>query len=118
MSGVAGIRVDVTSVEGATILTVDGELDMATADRLVGAVAELPAAHEPLVLDLSGVSFLDSSGMRALLEVSDRATADGRPMALLHPSLAVTRLLDLVDLRSRFVEIEDVGPETLAQLGS
>jgi anti-anti-sigma factor len=116
MSGAAGIRIDVSSVEGATVVTVDGELDMATADHLVAAAAELPAGHEPLVLDLSNVSFLDSSGMRALLEVSDQAADRGRPTGLLHPSVAVTRLLDLVDLRSRFAEIDDVEPDTLAQL--
>ncbi len=118
MSRAPGIRIDVTSVEGATVVTVDGELDMATADHLVAAAAELPAGHEPLVLDLSSVSFLDSSGIRALLEVSDHAADRGRPTGLLHPSAAVTRLLDLVDLRSRFVEIADVEPETLAQLRS
>jgi anti-anti-sigma factor len=118
MSRAPGIRIDVISIEGATLVTVDGELDMATADHLVAAAEELPAGHEPLVLDLSNVSFLDSSGMRALLEVSDRAGDRGRPTGLLHPSAAVTRLLDLVDLRSRFAEIDDVEPETLAQLRS
>lgn len=118
MSGAPGIRIDVTSADGATVVTVDGELDMATAGHLVAAAAGLPVGHGPLVLDLSRVSFLDSSGMRALLEVSDRAGGAGRPMGLLHPSAAVTRLLDLVDLRSRFAEIDDIEPETLAQLRS
>jgi anti-anti-sigma factor len=116
VSGAPAIRIDVTSVEGATVVRVDGELDMATAGPLVDAVAELPAGHEPVVLDLSNVSFLDSSGMRALLEVSDRAADGGRAIGLLHPSAAVTRLLDLVDLRARFAEIADVDPATLAQL--
>lgn len=118
MSGVPGIRIGLTSVEGATVVTVDGELDMATADHLVAAAAEIPAGNRPLVLDLSSVSFLDSSGMRALLEVSDQAAARGCPTALLHPSAAVTRLLDLVDLRSRFAEIDDVEPGTLTRLVS
>jgi anti-anti-sigma factor len=111
-----GIRIEVGSTEGATLITVDGELDVATADRLVGAVAELVERNEPIVLDLRHVSFLDSSGMRALLEVSDHAAGLGRPVGLLQPSIAVTRLLDLVDLRSRFAEIDDVEPATLAGL--
>lgn len=104
------------AIEGATVVAVDGELDMATADRVIGAVAELPTLHDPLVLDLSGVSFIDSSGMRALIEVADHAVGVGRPMGLFQPSMAVTRLLDLVGLRSRFSEIADTEPATLAAL--
>jgi anti-sigma B factor antagonist len=117
VSGTPGIRIAVAPVDGATVLSVDGELDMATADRLVGAATEIPAGYEPLVLDLSRVSFLDSSGMRALLDVADTAAGAGRPVALLQPSVAVTRLLDLVDLRSSFPEIQDTEPSTLAALG-
>ena len=45
----------------------EGELDMATAGDL-SELFRAPASDEPLVLDFSGVSFMDSSGLRALLE--------------------------------------------------
>lgn len=111
-----GLRIETGSTAGAAVVAAVGELDMATAGRLVGAVTDLPPGHDPIVLDLRNVSFLDSSGMRALLDVSDHAAGLGRPVGLLQPSAAVTRLLDLVDLRSRFVEIDDVEPATLARL--
>ena len=112
-----GVRIEVGSAGGAAVVAVAGELDMATADRLVESVAGLPQAHDPIVLDLREVSFLDSSGMRALLDVSDHADGLGRAVGLLQPSTAVTRLLDLVDLRLRFTEIDDVEPATVARLG-
>ena len=111
-----GVRIEVGSAGGAAVVAVAGELDMATADRLVASVAGLPRAHDPIVLDLRQVSFLDSSGMRALLDVSDHAAGLGRAVGLLQPSTAVTRLLDLVDLRSRFTEIDDIEPATVARL--
>ena len=112
-----GLRIEVGATGGALLINVAGELDMATADRLVAAVSDLPTGQGPIVVDLRQVSFLDSSGMRALLEVSERAVGVGRSMGLLQPSTAVTRLLDLVGLRSRFTEIADAEPATLARLG-
>ena len=45
-----------------------GELDMATCDGLTELLRSASAGHHPVVLDFSGVSFMDSSGLRALLD--------------------------------------------------
>ncbi len=93
----------------AIVLVLDGELDVATAPQLVAAVAEAVGVpgSEPLFLDAAKVSFMDSSGIRALLESQERAEEAGRRFALVRPSGPVTRVLDLVNLR-RFEEIEHV----------
>ena len=112
-------RLETGSAKGAAILVVEGELDIASAARLVAAVEGLSReGGEPVVLDLSGVSFVDSSGVRALLEVERATQGMGRPLALLRPSTAVTRLLDLIDMRRRFVELEGTDPDSLARLAA
>ncbi|HJZ62030.1 MAG TPA: STAS domain-containing protein [Miltoncostaeaceae bacterium] len=109
-------RLEAAPAEGAALLVVEGELDIASAERLVGAVEALSGeSGEPVVLDLSGVSFVDSSGVRALLEVERVTQGMGRPLALLRPSSAVTRLLELIDMRRRFVELDATDPASLAR---
>ncbi len=112
------ITVEVTDAQRATLVSVAGEVDLATADRLTAAGRDLPAGPTPVVLDLERVSFMDSSGMRCLLDFSRTVEEAGRPLALLRPSAAVTRLLDLVDLRVRFKEIDDMDDVSLAGLAT
>jgi len=93
-------------------------LDLAGAPRLATAVESAqmgPGAELPLVLDLSGVSFMDSTGVRALIDAGRAARDHDRPFALLRPSSAVARVLDLVDLRRTFVEIEDLDASSVAR---
>lgn len=66
----------------AAVLVVAGELDLATAGALHEAVAEQLAAGPvaELVLDLARVSFLDSSGLGALLRIRGEVVAAGGNM--------------------------------------
>jgi anti-sigma B factor antagonist len=62
------LAVSETVSDGRCTLHVDGELDMASAGRLETAVAlALGGAPRELVLDLRGVRFMDSTGLRAVL---------------------------------------------------
>jgi anti-anti-sigma factor len=56
--------------QGGRRLTLRGELDLATTGRLEAALAE---AGRPVLLDLSGLTFMDSTGVRVLLEAADLA---------------------------------------------
>ncbi len=103
-------------IEGATVLLLDGEVDVATAEHLTDAVRDLTAPGA-VVIDMSGVSFMDSSGVRALLDAEELATGAGRPFAIVNPSRAVVRLLDLIDLRARFVELPGLDERAIARLG-
>ena len=71
----------------------DGELDMATADDLSQIFRDAPS-NLPIVLDFSGVSFMDSSGLRALLEGAGQPTGCG-PVVIVNPSAQVRRVLDI-----------------------
>ena len=70
----------------------EGELDMATAGDLTELLLAASAGDTPLVLDFSGVSFMDSSGLRALLEGAELPNGSG-PIVIQDPSPQVRRVL-------------------------
>ena len=117
LSGSEALRVVSERRGEALVLRVSGELDLSTAPVLDAAVS---AAREeqgpPVVLDLSGVSFVDSTGIRSLIGAAQALESEGRAFALLSPADAVVRVLDLTDLRVRFHEIENLEPATLSGL--
>ena len=53
---------------GASVLTLRGELDLATAEQLERALAQ---AGDEVLLDLRGLTFMDSTGVRGLLEAAE-----------------------------------------------
>lgn len=83
---------------------VSGELDLYREGELRTAVSALLADRAPdrLVLDVCGLQFLDSSGLRALLHCRDRARSVGVPLTLAVTPGPVTRLLDLAGVRDWF----------------
>ena len=101
--------------EGVVVMRIGGELDLAAAPLLRETIdwMERRAPGAPLVLDLARVSFIDSTGVRLLMEAGD--VAGGR-IALLDPSSAVSRVLELTGLATRFAEVADAEPDTLRAL--
>ena len=83
--------------DGGTIVRLRGEVDLSTADALYAAVAPY-AETDSFSLDLSGVTFLDSQGIRALLLVS--RLREGRPVRLVSPTRAVMRVFEICGLAS------------------
>jgi anti-anti-sigma factor len=75
-------------------LRVEGELDIASAPELSQALRDIDAPANPVVLDFSEVSFMDSSGLRALLEAAESMDGSG-PLVLLHPPSNVRRVLEI-----------------------
>ncbi len=93
-----------TSVERegeTTVLHVAGEVDLINAHDLANAVNEAAALGGALVVDLREVPFMDSTGLRAIIQIRERFEQDGRPPLRLRidENGPVARLLDLVGLR-------------------
>ena len=61
------LTIEVRRGRGVAIVTVAGEIDIATAPRLRERLFELAAGGRPLVADLDRVSFIDSAGLSALV---------------------------------------------------
>ena len=79
-----------------------GELDIATVDVLERALLEAEQTDaELIVLDLSGLTFIDSTGLRLVLDVNERCGGSVDRLRVIAGAPAVERLLDIVGLRER-----------------
>jgi len=84
-----------TAHEGdAVVISVSGELDLAAADDLAGAIRDLEEIDSSaIVIDLSDLSFIDSTGLQTLLSAKSRS--DGRLTFIPSEHEAVMRVLAL-----------------------
>lgn len=88
----------VSAQEGrARTFLLAGELDLATIDELVLAVTPVLADPGDVVLDLSKLQFVDSTGIRAFLDFGRQLRGRGR-LVLEAPTVTVRRVLDLMGL--------------------
>lgn len=98
---------------GWQCIAVSGEIDLATVPELEAAIhLVLDANSHPLVVDLRQTSFMDSTGLKALVMANRRFDEHGRSFALAVSGGPVSRLLDLsgVETSIRVVEsTEDLG---------
>jgi anti-anti-sigma factor len=91
-------------------LTVQGELDLATADTLyVRARAVIDRRVRLLLLDLTGVSFCDARGLSALVRIANDADAAGCRYGLISPQPNVARILRITHLDSRLHVVTSIG---------
>ena len=79
------------------VLRLDGELDLASVPTLEHAVDERDARRHAaeIVLDLRGLEFIDSTGLRAILLQDKRSTERGQTFALVRGSEQVQRLMNM-----------------------
>jgi anti-anti-sigma factor len=77
-------------------VSIAGELDLASADRLERELQRVEATDAlTIILDLSGLTFIDSTGLRVILRAHARSRADSNRLALLRGPTAVQRLFEL-----------------------
>lgn len=108
MSAPLTIEVVHTPEECVVILT--GEVDMAAQQTVyadvVNALNECPDDSPSIVIDLAGVTFLDSSGLGALVDIRRQALERGKTIALRAPGATVLRVLQVARLDTLF----PIGP--------
>ena len=91
-------------------LVVRGELDLATADDLRRELhAVVAESHSPAYVDLSGVTFFDSSSIAVLIDAHHLATDHASGMVIVSPSPACRRVFDILGLED-VLDIRDVSP--------
>jgi anti-anti-sigma factor len=80
-------------------VAVSGELDIDSAPRLIGTLHDIASPPVRRVdLDCRGVTFLDSTGLRALIVGRNEATDAGVDLVVVTPSAAVSRVIEMTGL--------------------
>jgi len=86
-----------------TVVAVSGEIDVSTEDPLQQVLLRIMCERGArLLLDLSGVSFMDCAGLRAVLATRRRAELRGGFVRLTAVSAPVGRIIDLTGTREAF----------------
>lgn len=92
-------------------LTLNGELDIATVPRVQEAVDELLARGvRHLVVDLGGLGFVDSSGLRLFIVLDRRAVAEGWTLGLIRPRNAAMTVFEVSGAKESLPFLEDPTP--------
>ena len=103
-------RIDVRPDRERVVVSPEGDVDLATVDRIAAQLDELAGSGFPVVvLDLRGVTFMDSTGVSLLVRQSARDDVEVRLVDGREP---VSRLIDLTGVREvlRFVAADDTPP--------
>ena len=97
-----GFSADLDS-EDPGVLRLSGELDIAAVDVFLDrARAALGEADPVLRIDVGDVSFIDSTGLGALVRLREHAQAQGKDVELAHIPRQMSRILDLTGLAGLF----------------
>jgi anti-anti-sigma factor len=107
------IELDTRLEDGVAVIALRGELDIAATTALDDAV--LAAADEPatqgIVIDLSGLDFMDSSGLRAIAMAQQRLDGQGVRFALVRGGDPVHRVFEITRMTERLPWVD--GPADL-----
>lgn len=93
----APVRLSVEELDSST-LALKGEIDAHTAPDLAARYVTLPPGDGDFTIDMSAVEFMDSSGLRVIIELHQRAEQESRRLVLHAPSQPVARLIELSGL--------------------
>jgi anti-sigma B factor antagonist len=98
------LDIGLAELDGSVIVKLAGEFDLSVENLFTETVTEgvVRGGRASVVLDLADVTFLDSSGIRALLAARRHALESGTRLSLRRPSPAVQRVLALTRLTERF----------------
>jgi anti-anti-sigma factor len=88
--------------DGPLLLLAEGDLDIGTAPELAAHLRGAVAAELDVIIDVSDVGYIDSTGVAVLLNGLRRLTRRRRGMVLVAPSGPVRRLLELTGLHDTF----------------
>jgi anti-sigma B factor antagonist len=106
---------------GMSVIAVIGEVDRNSSDRLAGYIGEVHRPGDHVVIDLAELSFMDSSGLRVLLDCARRCADGGADLHLAAAHGAPARLLAVtgVDRRlSMYATAEEAITAVLSARGN
>ena len=95
----------------------EGELDISTVDEVERCLRELrERGFERLAVDLRGLTFMDSTGLRLIASADARAREDDRRLTIIQGPAAVRRVFEITRLDER-LDIVDEDPPLASEAG-
>ncbi len=94
--------------DGGCRITVHGDIDLDTAPRLTEAIDDARSRGRlHIAVDMNAVTFIDSIGLRALIEAHERALASAGSVRIIEASTVVLRILDITGFTEQLLDRGD-----------
>jgi anti-anti-sigma factor len=101
------LEVDTKDRDDGVQLALKGELDLSTIEKVEAELTRVEdAGNRLIVLDLSGLTFLDSTGLRTIVTADQRARRSGRRVVILKGPATVHRVFTITRLDERLEIVE------------
>lgn len=88
------LQTEIAGANGWTVWSVNGRIDMVTAEKAYATGEDIVNRNEKTVLDMSGMDYLSSAGLRVLLRLNKLAKKSGKEFTLCGPSGIVKSVLE------------------------
>lgn len=99
------LAIDVTMEGSRAVVAPKGEIDYGNVAQLRGALVDLSQGDATeVIVDLGGVTFVDSTALSVLVQAKQRLEESNRRMSVVEPLPRVLRVLELAGLRDYLVE--------------
>ena len=93
----------------AAVVSLGGDVDLESSPRVRSALLDCVAGKHAVVVEMSAVSYIDSSGVASLVEAFQTARKKGTRFVLARVSEAAMRVLELARLDKVFTIVDDVA---------
>jgi anti-sigma B factor antagonist len=104
------LEVDTEERDGLVRLTLRGELDLSTVGKVEQELRKAESGEAPtVVLDMSTLTFLDSTGLRAVVTADERLRDKGRRLVIVRGPESVHRVFTITRLEERLQIVDDAS---------
>ena len=114
MTGSTSLRIEAAVSDSVATITLTGDVDISNSASVTAALDAQAPPIRRIVVDLRGVSFMDSMGLGALIDGRNRLALDGIEVVLVTGNGPVARLLELTKLTGSFMIFDSVETATSA----
>jgi anti-sigma B factor antagonist len=109
LTAVTILEVESEERDGLVHVSLRGELDLSTVGKVDDELQRWEGSSQDLVLDLSRLTFLDSTGLRCVVRADERAKEDGRRLVVVKGPEAVQRVFEITRLEERLELVDDAS---------
>lgn len=102
------LDVSTTEHDALVVVSLAGEFDVYTVSAFRSELERVGHFARPIIVDLSGVTLLDSSGIGALVALLNQARSDGGKVGVICPHRPLRRVFEITGLRNAFVFGDDL----------